>query len=171
MLFFSGARRLADARARCPHDRRRRRRLPFEPSAVVVEHAAFGLLSAGGVLGLRRLCARTRRCEETRPPQRYCDALCLAAGIVTALCRGSATGRLRTLYALGRPVGRCAVGGRCRRCSPPRTSCGSVSGVAWMQRLPRRYAENRSSLRRPAGPAADRLDCARVAATLKTTTL
>jgi hypothetical protein len=113
--------------------------LVIEPSAVEVEQVVFGLLSAGGVLGI---VGYARAHLGVRNPDRHnvtATLLCLAAGIVTALAvagyslfgtldglRGPWTSTawvsLATLFAAANVV-------------------WAVSGIAWMQRLPRRYAE------------------------------
>lgn len=111
----------------------------IQQSAVDVEQALFGLVSFGGALGF---VGYARAHFAARNPARHnvtLTLLCLAAGVAAAL--GVAGWALfLTLDAL-------------------RTSWGSrewvalmtpfaaanvlwaVSGIAWMQRLPRRYAE------------------------------
>jgi hypothetical protein len=110
-----------------------------EQTAVELEEVAFGMLSAGGVLGL---VGYGRALVGVRKPDRHnvtATLLCLAAGVVTALA----------------VAGYCAVGAldgvREPWVSPVWVSLTTlfaaanvvwaVSGVAWMQRLPRRCVE------------------------------
>ena len=110
-----------------------------EQTAVGLEQAAFGMLSAGGVLGL---VGYGRALVGVRKPARHnvtVTVLCLAAGVATALAVAgySAVGTLdrvrepwvspvwvslTTLFAAANVV-------------------WALSGIAWMQRLPRRYIE------------------------------
>jgi hypothetical protein len=113
--------------------------LVIGPSAVELEQVVFGLLSAGGVLGV---VGYARAHLGARNPDRHnvtATLLCLAAGSVTALAVagyavfGTLDGlrspwaspawvSLTTLFAAANVV-------------------WAVSGIAWMQRLPRRCAE------------------------------
>jgi hypothetical protein len=113
--------------------------LLVESSAVELEQAVFGLLSAGGVLGV---AGYLRTHHGARNPDRHnvtATLLCLAAGIATALAVAGYT-VFGTIDGLRSPWG-----------STTRVSLTAlfaaanvvwaVSGIAWMQRLPRRYAE------------------------------
>ena len=132
--------RAAGARAGRPDDRHRRRRCwrsSRPPSSS--SRPLFGLLSVGGVLGVVGYARARIGVRNLDRHNVSATLLCLAGGIVTALA------------VAGYAVFGTLVGLRSPWSSPGWVSLTTlfaaanvvwaVSGIAWMQRLPRRYAE------------------------------
>jgi hypothetical protein len=112
--------------------------LVAQPTAVGLEQLAFGLLSAGGVLGV---VGYVRAHLGAMNPARHNIAatlLCLGAGVVTALAvAGFAV--LGSLDGLRSPWGAPAWVAVTTVFAAANLAW-VVSGIAWMQRLPHRYA-------------------------------
>lgn len=110
----------------------------YSRTAIELEPAVFGLLSMGGLLGffgyLRALLAK-------RDPERLsmtATLVCLAAGVVTALVVvGFALAAVLDVWE--------AWNARPLVAAPALFAAANlvwaIGGLAWMQRLPRRYAE------------------------------
>ena len=116
--------------------------LVIEESAVELEKAVFGLLSAGGVLGV---VGYARAHVGARNPDRHnvtATLLCLAAGVVTALVVASYA-MSGMLYDLRNPWGPSAWASLTTLFAAANLMW-AISGIGWMQRLPRRYAEKTS---------------------------
>jgi hypothetical protein len=113
--------------------------LVAEPSAVELGQVVFGLLSAGGALGV---VGYARAHVGARNPDRHnvgVTLLCLAAGIVTALVVAGYV-VLATLEDLGTPWGPSAWASLTTLFAAANL-VWALSGIDWMQRLSRRHAE------------------------------
>ena len=111
------------------------------PSAaeVELEQAVFALLSLGGALGFVGYLRAHRGATRLDRHNVTATLLCLAAGVVTALgvAGYAVTGTLEGLRSpLGSPVWVVLM-----TLFAAANVVWALSGIAWMQRLPRRYAE------------------------------
>jgi hypothetical protein len=113
--------------------------LVIEPSAIELEQAMFGLLSAGGALGV---VGYARAHLGVRNPHRHnvtATLLCLAAGILTALAVAGYA--MFGTFAASRSPWETPAWVAVTTLFAAANVVWAVAGIAWLQRLPRRYAE------------------------------
>jgi hypothetical protein len=111
--------------------------LLIDRAPIDVEQAVFGLLSVGGAVGF---LGYLRAHSGARTPDRHnvtATLLCLAAGVLTALAVASfgVVDSLRSPWTSEAWVALAAL-------FAAANLMWAVSGIAWMQRLRRRYAEH-----------------------------